>query len=229
MKHNRRCRRAVNPVAALVGPLPDTRVGEPIVTKLSDRKEKLMKMISTLVLLAVLLTGTFAQRPRSMDPEPAKTQTTASAPKTMKAKYEGGVFGYRKTMEGTLTFDDDNKRLIFKDKKPPKEIHIPYDAITSVFADTQKRRPAAATVAGQVPLIYVPNPIGFIKTKVRYLTLQYSDPDSNVSGVTSFKLENKELLESVVKVLAEKTGMVMRGDIYVRKRPEDAVKTTPNQ
>lgn len=189
-----------------------------------------MKIISSVLLLGLLVTGAFAQRP--VDPDPAaKAQkpapTTAPAPKTVKAKYEGGVFGYRKTMEGTLTFDDDNNRLLFKDKKPPKEIHIPYEAVTSAFADTQKRRPAAATVASHIPLIYVPNPIGFIRTKVRYLTIQYYDPDSKVNGITSFRLENKEILESVLKALADKTGMTQRGDIYIKKRPDDSSKAGP--
>ena len=191
-----------------------------------------MRIIVTVVLLGLFLTGAFAQRPRTSEAEPAKPKTTttastASAPKSVKAKYEGGVFGYTKTMEGTLTFDDENNRLLFQDKKPPKQIHIPYDAITSAFADTQKRRPAAATVASQIPMIWVPNPAGWIKTKVRYLTVQYYDQDSRVSGVTSFKLENKELLESVLKALAEKTGMTQRGDIYVKKRPEDSSKADP--
>ena len=193
-----------------------------------------MRIIFTVVLLGLFLTGAFAQRPRTSEAEPAKpntttttTASTASAPKTVKAKYEGGVFGYTKTMEGTLTFDDENNRLLFQDKKPPKQIHIPYDAITSAFADTQKRRPAAATVASHIPTIWVPNPAGWIKTKVRYLTVQYYDQDSRVSGVTSFKLENKELLESVLKALAEKTGMTQRGDIYVKKRPEDSSKADP--
>jgi hypothetical protein len=183
-------------------------------------KGDFMKTISTLLLLGVLATGAFAQRPRTMDPEPqAKTPAPAPAPKSMKAKYEGGVFGYRKTMEGTLIFDDDNKRLLFKDKQPPKEISIPYEAITSAFADTKKVRPAAATVASNVPTIYS-LPAHFIKTKVRYLTIQYSDPDSRVTGVTSFKLENKQLLESVLRTLAEKADMTLRGDIYVKKKDE---------
>lgn len=179
-----------------------------------------MRTIVTLLLLGVFLTGAFAQRPRSMENEPAKTSTTQS-PKTVKAKYEGGVFGYTKTMEGTLTFDDENNRLLFKDKKPPKEIHIPYEAITSAFADTQKRRPAAATVASHIPVIFT-LPAQFIKTKVRYLTLQYNDPDSKVSGITSFKLENKEMLNRVLATLANKTGMTLRGDVYVKKRDEDS-------
>src|SRR5215204_472050 len=188
-----------------------------------------MKIFSTLLLLGALLTGVFAQRPRSMDPQPAaKTPAAKPAPRTVKAKYEGGVFGYTKTMEGTLTFDDENNRLLFKDKKPPKEISIPYEAITSAFSDTQKRRPAAATVASQVPLIYA-LPAHFIKTKVRYLTMQYSDPDSKVTGITSFKLENKEMLESVLVALAEKANLTIRGDIYVKKKPEDSSKATPNQ
>lgn len=191
-----------------------------------------MRIISTLVLLGVLLTGVFAQRPRTMDPEPpakpatTDTQTaTKPAPKSMKAKYEGGVFGFKKTMDGTLMFDDENQRLYFKDKKPPKEISIPYAAINSAFADTQKQRPGVASVARQVP--YYGWPASFIKTKVRYLTLQFEDPDSKVSGITSFKLENKELLESVLVTLAEKTGMTKRGDIYVKKKTDEASKTTP--
>ena len=115
-----------------------------------------MRIIFALLLLGVFLTGVFAQRPRSMDPAPASQTstsktTTKPAPKSMKAKYEGGVFGYRNTMDGTLMFDDENNRLLFKDNKPPKEITIPYAAINSAYADTQKKRPAAATVASNVP------------------------------------------------------------------------------
>jgi hypothetical protein len=178
-----------------------------------------MKLLASLLLLGALFTGANAQRPRSMSPEPAQKTATRPAPTTVKAKYEGGVFGYRKTMEGTLTLDDANNRLLFKDKKTPKELHIPYDALTSVFADTQKRQPKAAKVVSSVPVIFT-WPAHLIKTKVRYLTIQYNDPDSNQAGITSFKLENKEILDSVVVTLAEKTGMTKRGDIYVKKKEE---------
>ena len=185
-----------------------------------------MRIIYALVFIGVLSTAAFAQRPREIDAELTKVAAPAPAPKTVKAKYEGGVFGYRNTMEGTLTLDDNNNRLIFKDKKPPKEIHIPYDAITQAFADTQKRRPAAATVASHIPLYGIP--AGFIRTKVRYLTLQYLDPDSKVHGTTSFRLENKEILERYLKALADKTGMTLRGDIYVKKS-QTSSKADPKQ
>ena len=143
----------------------------------------------------------------------------------MNAKYEGGIFGYNKTMDGTLSFDDTNQRLLFR--KAQKEMFfIPYNAVNSAFADTQKRRPAAATVAQNIP--YLGFPLGFIKTKVRYLTLQYSDPDTRVSGVASFRLDNKDVVDSVVYSLANKAGLTPRGEIYVRKKDDaEAKKATP--
>jgi hypothetical protein len=184
-----------------------------------------MKSVVLSLLVVVAVSVVSGQRPRSTDqtPETKPKPAPAPAPSTVKAKYEGGVFGYNKTMEGTLTFDDLNRRLIFKDKKPPKEIHIPYDAIASAFADTQKRRPAAATVVSHIPVIFA-LPAHFIKTKVRYLTLQYSDPDTQVSGITSFKLQNKEVLASVLATLAQKADMTQRGDIYVKKKDDDTTK-----
>ena len=183
-----------------------------------------MRFIGSLLLLGALLTGAYAQRPRSMETEPQQKPATPPAPSTVKAKYEGGVFGYTKTMDGMLTFDDANSQLLFKDRKTTKQIHIPYAALTSAFADTKKRQPTAATVASAVPLIYTV-PAHFIKKKVRYLTLQYNDQDSQQAGITSFKIENKELLESVLVTLAGKSGLTLRGDIYVKKK--DVSKLAP--
>jgi hypothetical protein len=187
-----------------------------------------MKFIGTLLLAAVMAATICAQRPRAVEksaPTDASKAVPAPAPQTMNVKYEGGIFGYNKTMDGTLSFDDTNQRLLFR--KDQKEIFfIPYNAVNSAFADTQKRRPAAATAAQVIP--YLGWPLGLIKTKVRYLTLQYSDPDTRVSGVTSFRLDNKEAVDSMVYALANKAGLVPRGEIYVRKTTDDeAKKTTP--
>jgi hypothetical protein len=175
-----------------------------------------MRLIGSLVLLGALLTGAYAQRPRTIESEPTQKETIPPASTSVKAKYEGGVFGYTKAMDGTLTFDDANSQLLFKDKKTTKQIHIPYDAVTSAYAGTKKNQPGAAKVAGQVPTIYT-FPAKFITTKGHYLTVQYSDPDSRQNGITTFKLD-EQILNSVLLALVEKTGMTQRGDIYVKKR-----------
>lgn len=172
--------------------------------------------------LAMMITVA-AQRPRSSVTETTVQNSTPrpsppAAPQSFKAKYEGGVFGYRKVMEGTLTFDDTNSRLLFRDEHQKEIFFIPYASVTQEFADTQARRPRAATILGSVPGVYVPNPIGWIKTKVRYVTLQFYDQDSHVNGITSFRVENMALCESVVATLAEKAGLVALGDIFIRPK-----------
>jgi hypothetical protein len=188
-----------------------------------------MKFIGMLLMTTVMAVAVCAQRPRAMDtsgPTDATKATPPPAPQTMKAKYEGGIFGYNKTLEGTLMFDDTNRRLLFR-KEQKDLFFIPYNAVTSAFADTQKRQPKAATIAGAIPSLYS-LPAHFIKTKVRYLTLQYSDPDTHVAGVTSFRLDNKDLVDSVVFTLANKAGLTSRGEIFVRKKDDaEAKKTTP--
>jgi hypothetical protein len=161
-----------------------------------------------------------AQRPRTMTQDTAAASTNmpppAPAPQTVKAKYEGGVFGYNKKMEGTLSFDDANQRLVFRNEQQKEILFVPYNAITGAYADTHAVQPAAATVASHIP--YVGLPVGLIKTKVRYLALQYDDPDSKVAGVTSFRLENKDILDSVLYALANKSALTRRGDVYIKKK-----------
>lgn len=166
-----------------------------------------------------------AQRPRSTPPptQDANVNSTAvpappAAPATVPAKYEGGVFGYNKKMDGTVNFDDVSNRFVFKDKNGKEILFIPYKSLTGAYGDTHKVQPAAATVAQNVPFYGLP--AHFIKTKVRYLTLQYRDPDSNVSGVTSFKLDNKDILDSVLYTLANKSGLTQRGEVFVRKKDQ---------
>jgi hypothetical protein len=157
-------------------------------------------------------------RPRVAEDKSAPNELPP-APQTFKAKYEGGVLGYNRKMDGTLQFDDANNRLVFRDKRDKEVFSIPYRAITAAFADNRSRRPTAATVIGSIPAPYGANiPAWFIRKKYRYLTLQYSDPDTNVSGVTSFKIDDKQLLASVLATLAKKAGLEPRGEAFVRKR-----------
>lgn len=181
---------------------------------MTNRTRRFLSLSVVLACAAVSL----AQRPRTIDTDsaPAKTATSGPAPSTVKAKYEGGVFGYPNKMSGTLTLDDANRRLVFHDGKHKERLSIPYGAVTGAYGDTHSVRPAAATVASVVPLYGIP--AGFIKTKVRYLTLQYNDPDSNAAGVTSFRLENKDILDSVLNALAANAGLTKRGEVFIKKR-----------
>ena len=181
---------------------------------------KTNNLVTGAVLLTMIAGAALAQRPRAMNQdkvEPtANVPAPAPAPPTVKAKYEGGVFGHNKKIEGTLNFDDVNQRLIFKDGNQKEILFFPYNALTGAYADTHSVRPAAATVASNIPFYGLP--AGFIKTKVRYLTLQYSDPDSKVAGVTSFRLENKDILDSVLNAVATKAGMSKRGEVFIKKK-----------
>lgn len=187
------------------------------------------------LLAAALAGGAAAQRTRSVTtpppanapkpPVPGVDPSVPPAPDTVKVKYEGGVFGYNKKMDGTLTFDDQNRRLVFRDKKSGEEkISINYSAIASAFADTKSKRPIAADIAGRASLYTLPALL--IKKKFRYLTLQFNDPDSNATGITSFKMENKEILNSVLHTLAKKAGMTQRGEVFVRTRKEASTESS---
>lgn len=185
-----------------------------------------MKSIYRFFGLAMLITllasaTALAQRPRSIsEPDTSATParpTPPPAPPEVTVKYEGGVLGYSKKTAGTLFFDDQNKRLVFRDKSRREVLSIPYQSITAAFADTKSKRPTSASVISSVPLIYT-LPAAFIRKKYRYLTLQYDDPDTHVSGVTGFKMQNKEILESVLNTLANKAGLTPRGEAFVRRK-----------
>jgi hypothetical protein len=179
------------------------------------------KTAAAIASIMIFTAGILAQRPRTaaQDSTPETTNMPAPppAPATVKAKYDGGVFGYPHKMDGKINFEDSNERLVFRNEKQKELFPLPYKAITGAYGDTHAVRPKAASIGSVVP--YFGLPIGLIKTKVRYLTVQYRDPDSNVSGVTSFRLENKDILDSVLYTLAQKAGLSRRGEIFIKKKP----------
>lgn len=182
--------------------------------------KSLSKLVAASLLAALLTQAAFGQRPRvTQDSKSDETEPVAAAPATVKAKYEGGILYHNKKQDGFLQFDDLNNRLVFRNKEQKEVLFIPYDGVMSAFADTQSRRPTAASVIGSAVPYGLGLPALLIKKKYRYLTLQFEDPYTRISGVTSFKLENKETLNSVVSTLASKAGLTARGDGYVRIRP----------
>jgi hypothetical protein len=161
-------------------------------------------------------------KPQPTDPTKNGNSTTSKpkpAPQTVETEYQGGIFGYQKKIKGTLTFDDANKRLVFRNKEKKEIIAIPYKSVQVVYASQQSYTPTAATVAGAIPSIYA-IPFRFLRGKHQFLTLEFNDPDSDVRGGTSFRIDSKELTESMVTTLGEKAELKQRGDAFYRPRQE---------
>lgn len=184
---------------------------------------------------AVLAATVPAQRPRLEDPPksapaassaPApdaskaavSTHTTPAPIQPVKVKYEGGYFGYNQKMDGTLHVDHLRELLVFRNKAQKEMFTIPYSGVMAAYADTQSRRPAAASVIGSAVPYGLGLPALLVKKKYRYLNIQFNDQDMGLSGVTSFKFENKETLAAMLQTVAEESGLAQRGEIYVRKR-----------
>lgn len=187
--------------------------------------KKVQKLLWAGLLVALTAGAALAQRPRAATtdtPQPAAGVTVPKpppAPQTFKAKYEGGVYGYNKKQSGTLSFDDMNNRLVFRNKEQKEVLSIPYSAVIGAHADTKARRPTAAKVVGALPLPYGANMLSWLaRKKYRYLTLQFEDADTHAAGITSFNLDTKELLTSVLYTFAEKAGLEARGEAFIRRR-----------
>jgi hypothetical protein len=166
--------------------------------------------------------------PKTTAPATGNTQATQinlpkpkPAPATFAAKYSGGLFGFNKKMDGTLNFDDVNKRIVFRNKENKEVFALPYKSFLVVYPNSKSVTPTAARVVGAVPILGA-GLANFIKTKNRYLVVQFDDPDSDVQGTASFKLSDKELVQSVIYALGEKADLKQRGDSFYRPRSTEA-------
>ena len=180
-------------------------------------------------ILIMLAIGVFAcALTASAQPRPIETKTPASAPvkpapPSFSAKYEGGMYGYGEKEEGTLKFDDENERLIFLGKDQKEKFAIPYESMLIIYPQSKSVTSTTGNVVRNLPL---PGAIlgGLIKEKRRYLIVHFQDVDVEAKGIINFKIEDKELLDSVLATLAEKASMVQRGDAYYRPRKVAAQK-----
>ena len=208
------------------------------------------KILSTVVLALSLSPAALAQRSRTVsDPtrpvpppqqeqtdgqqQPAQTSkvpTPPAPPRVVPAKYMGGFAGYRQKQEGMLTFDDRNRRLVFRDKNEKEIFSISYDAVMVAFADSETRKlmgnGTQQVVMGTAGILGAPGLL--FKKKFLYLTIQFEDPDTYLKGTTQFKLDNREIIDSVAYALAQRAGLMQQGEIYVRKRNTASTTQTSN-
>ena len=170
-------------------------------------------------LLAVIFAFAFAAdaQPRPIDKSLPPSPTAPPAPVSFQAKYEGGMFGFARREMGTLKFDDENQRIVFYGKDKKENFGIPYKSVLVIYPQSRSVTSTTGNVIRNIPLPGA-GLAGLIREKRRYLIVQFNDPDVDARGVVNFKLENKELLDSVIRSLAEKAKLTQRGDAYYRPR-----------
>lgn len=174
--------------------------------------KKVVLLISAVFCFSIFVSA----QPKIVEKKIEKPTPAAIAPVSFKAKYEGGMFGFSKKEEGTLKFDDANFRLVFFDKDNKERFGIPYSALIVIYPNNQSVQSGTGKVIQNVPIMGAGIAGQFMKKNIRYLVINFDDADMDVKGTTSFRLENKELLESVVQTLGTKAEMQSRGDAYYR-------------
>ncbi|GIU81062.1 MAG: hypothetical protein D6687_00425 [Acidobacteria bacterium] len=160
----------------------------------------------------------FGQRPMPIPEESPKEKQIKPAPDSFPAKYEGGMLGYSKKLEGTLKFDTPNKRLVFFNKANKELFWIPYDSIKLAYPHSRSVVSNAGRAISVVPYFGVLG--SFIREERRYMVIHFDDQEIGVSGATSFKIEDQDLLDSALLRLAKEADLKQRGDAYYRPKEE---------
>lgn len=158
-------------------------------------------------------------QPRPVEKTEKKQETKAEnktpAPESFTAKYEGGMFGFDKSETGTLKFDDENERIVFFDKTQKEKFAVPYAAMLAVYPQSKSVRSTTGTVVSAIPLPGA-GLASLMRSKKSYLVINFSDPEVEVKGIASFKLENKDLLARVINTIGEKAKLTPRGGAFYR-------------
>ncbi len=147
----------------------------------------------------------------------ANTAASKHAPESFPARYDGGLVGFNSKEAGTLKFDDANFRLVFFGKSGKEMFSLPYDSFLVIYPSSQSVTSTTGNVVSHIPLPGA-GLASLIKEKRRYMIIQYDDPDVAVKGAVNFRIDDKDLLDSVIQTLADKAKLTQRGDAYYRPR-----------
>jgi hypothetical protein len=174
------------------------------------------KLLFLTAAICVYSAGAFGQI-RPMEKTPTQPAARPQAPASVAVKYEGGMFGFSRKMDGTLKFDDANSRLVFYGEDQKELFSIPYEALQVIYPQSKSVTSTTGNVVKWIPLPGA-GLAGFIKEKRRYLILQFDDPDVDAKGTINFKFDKKETLDAILLALADKAGLQQRGDAYYKPR-----------
>ena len=176
-----------------------------------------MKNLLIAAVMALLFAAFGMAQPRPVDQSGKTGIKPKPAPESFPAKYEGGIKGSDKKLDGTLKFDDANNRLVFYNKDNKEILGIGYDDLVAIYPQSQSVTSPTGSVVSHIPLPGA-GLAGLIKEKRQFLVLEYDDPYIELKGLVNFRIENKEMLDSVLQTLADKAKMVQRGEAYFRPK-----------
>lgn len=180
----------------------------------------LMKKIMLLTLTGLLLFAAGVQaQVRPADTEDAEEEEPkAEMIESFEAKYKGGLYGFSKSQHGTVTFDDINERLIFRDEEDKELFSLPYASIKVVFPSQQKVRSGTGRAVGALPVPGAGIAGMFMKKKKNYLVIRFEDKEVDAEGNINFLVDTAEILRNSIYTIGEKAEMKPRGDAYIRKK-----------
>ncbi|HLM59975.1 MAG TPA: hypothetical protein VK308_04175 [Pyrinomonadaceae bacterium] len=181
-----------------------------------------MKKLLFSLILSLFACASFASaQPRQIENTSTKSAVKTAAPVSFAAKYEGGMFGFADKETGTLKLDDANERLVFFSKEGKELFAMPYETLSLIYPQSQSVRSTTGTVVSAIPLPGA-GLAGLIREKRRYLVVHFNDTEVDARGIVNFKLNNKELLDSLIQTLGEKAKLTQRGDAFYRPKKTPA-------
>ncbi len=136
-----------------------------------------------------------------------------------RVKYIGGHPEVAKKHQGNVLFDNERQELVFVTIKDQRKLFaVPYRHITVVSADDKARRRIKETVILGVTLIGVfALPLLLSKKKMRFVLVEYRDPESQSGGALLFRVKRRHKLGMMVAT-AEKADLERRSeDIFARE------------
>lgn len=173
------------------------------------------KLIFLLSAVFVFSAVAFAQ-PRMVTKERTEKTPAAIAPVSFEAKYEGGMFGFNKKLDGYLKFDDANFRFVFFDKNNKEQFGIPYKDLILIYPNATVSQSTGGKVVQNVPLPGAGIVGMLMKDKRKFLVINFDDTDMDRKGTVNFKIEDAKLLAAAIETLGDKAEMQPRGDSYYR-------------
>lgn len=178
-----------------------------------------MKKILFALALSLFACASYAAaQPRIVEKKTETVQPATLAQVSFKALYEGGMFGFSEKETGTLKFDGNNLRLVFFGKNNKELFGIPYDAIQVIYPQSKSVQSTGGKVMQQIPLPGAGVAGIFMKNKIRYMIVNFDDPEVSAKGTVNFKFDTQEMLNSAIQTLGNKAEMQQRGDAFYRPK-----------